>query len=107
MRALEIFSAYLDRSYYTDELAACRYLRIGLAPASLVNLRIRALDADGQLLGRNRGFDRRHRRAHKAGRIDTGGAHPVNPVKQADGSGDVLPAGLDQAPAQTGAGMEN
>lgn len=51
MRALEIFSAYLDRSYYTDEPEARAICALGLPPASLANLRIRALDADGQVLG--------------------------------------------------------
>ncbi len=52
MQALDIFSVYLDRSYYTDEPEARAICALGLPPAVWKDLRITAAGPDGRPLGR-------------------------------------------------------
>ncbi len=48
--ALEVFSGYLDRDYYTTEPDAGAVCRVGLPAEGLAGLRLRARTADGRVL---------------------------------------------------------
>ena len=52
--ALDLFSAFLDRDYYTGEDAAVAVCRIGLPANVLTNMALAARDADGRRLAEDR-----------------------------------------------------
>ncbi len=52
--ALDLFSSYLNRNYYTSEKHAIAICRIGLPEASLKNMKLIARDAKGNILSEDK-----------------------------------------------------
>ena len=50
MEAMDLFSAYLDRSYYTSELFAKVVYKVGFPPSALKGMYFKAIDSSGKIL---------------------------------------------------------